>query len=215
MSCITLKIILFFLDQEVNSVKSHTTVVAYNTSTSVCIRKSCDDLVVTRFHHFRCINIKYSLVVGFVIFCKNLMKFFAWLIAVCCTSLLRHIDSAVRHECTFQRLICLKSYNCLQLLHAFINISRAIRGKPGNNFCFHIKNTAFCALFLLQFLKSSPQFICCLCRSFKERCVSLIRCVVALNKVAHINRFLPVFAFKSCPLLTVCHDWFSLKFILT
>ena len=156
MSCITLKVILFFLDQEVDTIKSYTTVVTNDTSSSVCIRKTCDDFVVSCFLHFRRINIKYSLVVCFMIFCKDLMKFFAWLITVSCTSLLSHLNSTVWHKSSLQRFVCLKTNNLLKILCLFTDVSWAICCKTRYYFSFHIKNAALCTLFFLKFLKLTP-----------------------------------------------------------
>ena len=124
------KVRLFLLDQIIDTVESHTAVVAYDTSSSVCIRKSCDDLIVTRFFHLRCIDIKYSLIVCFMIFCKDFMQFFTRSISVSCARLLCHLDSAIRHECSLKRFICLKSYNLLQIFHIFIDISRTVCCQP-------------------------------------------------------------------------------------
>ena len=168
MSCITLEVVLFFLDQEINTVQSNTTVDAYDTSASVCIRKSCDDLVVTGFLHLRCVDVEYSLVMCFMIFCKDLFQSFIRLITVSCTSLYCHVDTTVRHKRSLKRFVCLKSDNFLQVFHALVDISRAVCCKTGYNFCLHVKNAAFCTFLFLQLLKSSPQFICCLCRSFQE-----------------------------------------------
>ena len=104
---------LLLLDQVVDSVESYTAVVAYDTSSSVCVRKTCDDLVVTCFLHLRCIDIKYSLIVCLMIFCKDFMQLFTRCISVCRAGLLSHLDSAVRHERSLERLVCLKTYNLL------------------------------------------------------------------------------------------------------
>ena len=152
MSCITLKVILLSLDQEVDTIQCNTTVVTYDTSTSVCIRKSCNNLVMTSFLHLWCVDVEYSLVMSLMIFCKDLMQLLAWLISVCCTSLLSHLDSTIRHECSLQRFICLKTNDLLQIFHALIYISRTISRKTGNNFCLHVKNSAFSSFFFLKFL---------------------------------------------------------------
>ena len=155
-SCVTLEVILFSLDQEIDTVQCNTTVVTYDTSTSVCIRKSCDDLVMTSFFHLWCINIKYTLVMCFMIFCEDLMQFLAWLVSVCCTSLLCHLDSTVRHECSLQRFVCLQTNNLLKVFHALIDISWAVCCQTGNNFCLHVENSALSSFFFLKFLQSSP-----------------------------------------------------------
>src|SRR5699024_6751720 len=63
------KIRLFFLNQVINTIESHTAVIADNTSSSICILKTCNDFVVTCLFHLRCIDVKYSLIVCFMIYC--------------------------------------------------------------------------------------------------------------------------------------------------
>ena len=96
-----MEIFLLGLDQIINSVKGNSSVIAYDSSASVGIRKTCQNLVVTGFHHFRCVNIKYSLIVSFVILSEDLVKLRAGFVAVHLTGFLRHLDSTVGHERTF------------------------------------------------------------------------------------------------------------------
>ena len=143
------KVRLFLLDQVIDTVESHTAVVAYDTSSSVCIRKTCDDLVVTRFLHLRSIDIKYCLVVCLMIFCKDFMQFFTRCVSVCRTSLLSHLDSAVRHERSLERFVCLETHHLLQIFHLFIDISRTICCQAGNDLCLHVQNAALGTLLFL------------------------------------------------------------------
>ena len=205
MSFVTFHIILFFLKQEINTVQSNTTVVTYDTSTAVSIRQTGNDFIMTGNFHLVCIDIKYTLVMCLMIFCENLMHLLTWCVTMCCAGFFSHVDSTVRHKCSLQRFVCLQTYNCLQIFHAFINISRAICCQTGNNFCFHIQNAAFCTFLFLQLLQSSPQFICCLCRSLQESLISVIWCVVALNKVTYIYRINPVFTLEAFPLFKLSH----------
>ena len=96
-----MEIFLLGLDQIINSVKGNSSVIAYDSSASVGIRKTCQNLVVTGFHHFRCVNIKYSLIVSFVILSEDFVKLRAGFVAVHLTGFLRHLDSTVGHERTF------------------------------------------------------------------------------------------------------------------
>jgi len=146
----------------------------------------------------------------FVVFCKDFFQSFARLITVSCTSFYSHVDTAVRHKRSFQRFVCLKSDNLLQIFHAVINISGTICCQSGNNFCLHIQHSAFCTFFFLQLLQSSPQFVCCFCRSLQEGFVSFIWCVILLNEIAYIYGISPVFSCKAFPLLKIWH----LKYLL-
>ena len=205
---------IFFLafDQSINTIKSHTSVIAYDTSTAISIRKTGKDLVVTGNLHLWCVNIKYTLVMCFeLVIIKDIFNFVTYFITVSFTCFFSHFDSAVRHKCTFQRFVCLKTYHSFQIFHFFIDISRAICGKRSNNLCFHIQNAAFGTLFLLEFLKFTPKLVCCLCRSFQERSITVIWCIVHFDKITNVNFFFPALSIKAFPLCKIFH--FSTSFI--
>ena len=164
---------------------------------------------MTSFFHLWCVDIENSLVVCFMIFSKDFMKFWVWLISISCTSLLCHLNSTVRHECSLKRLVCLKTYNLLKVFHTLIDIPWAICCQSGYYICFHIKNATFCTFFFLKLLKSSPQFVGCFSWSFQERVISFIWSVVILDKTSNIYRMRPVSSFKSCPLFVLCHIFTS------
>ena len=44
--------------------------------------------------------IEYCCVVCLMIFCKNLLELVAYIVTICLSSLYRHLDSTVRHECS-------------------------------------------------------------------------------------------------------------------
>ena len=205
MSFVTFHIVVFFLQQEIDTVQSYTTVIAYDTSTTVSIRQTGNDFIVTGNFHLVSIDIEYTLVMCFMIFCEDFMQFLTRCISVCCAGFLSHLYSTVRHECSLQRFVCLQTNDCFQIFHAFIDISRAICCDTGNYFCFHIQNAAFCTFFFLQLLQFSPQFICCLCRSLQESFISVIWCVVALNEVTYIYGINPVFTLEAFPLFKLSH----------
>ena len=100
-SCIAFKIILFLLDQVINPIQCHSPVIAYDTPSSVSVRKSGDDFIVACFLHLRCIDIKHSLIMRLMIFSKYFMQLLAGLISVGCAGLLCHLDASERHKCTF------------------------------------------------------------------------------------------------------------------
>ena len=97
----------FCLNQTVDSVKSDTTVVTYDTSTSVSIRKTCYNVCLSCKTHFRSVGTKNSIVVRCHISCEDLFEFRIDLISVSLSSLNCHTDTTVRHKCAFQRFVCL------------------------------------------------------------------------------------------------------------
>ena len=94
------EVVLLLLDQEIDTVQSNTTVVAYDTSTTIGIRKSGNDLVVTSFLHLWSVSIKYALVMSAGVLGEDLVQFRIRLVTVVLASLLSHLDTAVRHECS-------------------------------------------------------------------------------------------------------------------
>jgi len=75
-------ILLLFFHKEVDTVKGNSSVVTYDTSTSISIWKTCDDMAVTSLSHLWCISIEYTLVMCLMIFCEDLMKFWIWFITI-------------------------------------------------------------------------------------------------------------------------------------
>ena len=131
-------IFLFLFDQKVNTIQSYTTVIADDTSTSVSIRKTGYDVAVTSLFHLRCIRIKNSSIVCFMVFIKNFIKLWIWCVTISCTCLFCHLNTTIWHKRTFQRLVCLKTNNFLQIFQFFFNISRAICSQRRYNLCLHI-----------------------------------------------------------------------------
>ena len=190
------KVLFLAFDKTVNTVKSNSSVVTDDSASAVCVGKTCKNLVVTGKLHLRSIDIEYTLVVSLVIFCKDFVEFRAWSVAIHLAWLLSHFNTAVRHKCTLERLVCLKTYN---LFKVFIKICSAVSCDAAYNLSFHIKNAALGSFFLLEFLKLAPELVCSFCRTFKERLVAVIRCVVSLNEVSDINVGLPFATCKICP----------------
>ena len=65
------EIFCLLLHQKINSVQSHTTVVTDDTSSSVGVRKSGNDLVVTCFLHLRSISIEDALIMSSAVLGKD------------------------------------------------------------------------------------------------------------------------------------------------
>ena len=194
-----LLILLLPRDQLINTVQSNSAVIADDSSSSVGIRKSGYDMAVACSTHLRCICIKYCLVMRLVVLGKNLVQLRIRMVSVHLARFLCHLDSAEGHERTLQRLVGLKSDHLLQILHGLVDISGAICGQRGNHLRLLIQDAALLTLFLLQLLQSSPKLVSCFGRICQEALISLIRCVVLLDKVAHIALASPDVALKPVP----------------
>ena len=86
-------------------------------------------MAVTRDLHLGGVSVENCLVMCLAVLIEDLVVLLVDLIAVGLSGLLSHSDTAVRHERALQRLVCLKSDDRLEVLHAFVYISRAIRGQ--------------------------------------------------------------------------------------
>ena len=161
--------------------------------------------------HLRGISIKHAVIMSFAILMENLVQLLWWLVAVCCTSLLCHLDTTVRHEGTLQRLIGLQTNYLLQLLSTLANIGSTISCQSWNNFCFHIKHTTLGTLLLLEFLQHSPKGVGSLSRFCQERLIAVVASVVVLNEVTKIHFTLPLVSLETSPFY---FHHFRLSFIL-
>ena len=66
-------IFLLLFHKEINTIKSNSSVVTYDTTTTISIWKTCDDVAVTSLSHLWCVSIENTLVMCLMIFCKNLV----------------------------------------------------------------------------------------------------------------------------------------------
>ena len=112
---------------------------------------------------------------------------------------IRDSDTTVRHECSLQRFVCLETNNFFEVLSVWTNISWFMCCKRCYDVCIHIKDTSslntvftyayLVMFFLLKSLKFFEQFVSCSCWACKELFVTIIWCVVILNKVTYVTLF--------------------------
>ena len=162
------QVLRFLVNQEINTIQRHATIVTDDTPTPIRIRKTCKDMVVSDELHLIRIRIEYAVIVRLAILREYFVKFCRRLIAIGCASLFRHLNTTIRHKSALQRLIRLQTDNLLLLLSSLSDIGRAIGRHTGNNFRFHIQHPTFSALLLLQFFEHSPKFVCCFSWRFEE-----------------------------------------------
>src|SRR5699024_2003340 len=133
---------LLVFDQSVYTIQRNSSVVADDTSASVCIRKPCDDMAGTACAHFRSISIKHTVVMCFSVFCEEFHDCRIHMISVFFTCFHCHTDTSVRLQGTLKRLVRLEPYD---FFLSFVKISRSMGSDSGNNLCVHIQDSAFCA----------------------------------------------------------------------
>ena len=89
--------------------------------------------------HFRGVCIKHTGIVGLPVLHKEFHNLRVNLITVILAGLHGHADTSVRLKGTLKGFVGLKAYNGFLVL---IQISRAVGGNGGNDFCIHIQDSA-------------------------------------------------------------------------
>jgi len=143
--------------------------------------------------------------VGAGVIGKDLVQLLAGLVAVGGAGLLCHLDAAVGHKGTLQRLVGLQADDLLQVFQALIDVAGAVSGQAADHFRLHIQHAALGALFFLQLLQGTPQLIGSLRGVRQERLVAIVRGVVLLDKVADVDFLFPDTALKAFPLFKIDH----------
>ena len=199
------KVFLLLLDQEVDTVQSHTAIIADDTATAVSIRQTGNDLVVASLLHLGRICVKHALVMRLAIFGEDLVQLRIRLIAVSGASLLRHLDTAIGHKGTLQGLVGLQTNHSLQILQILTDVARLMGSNAGHDLRVHIQNAALGALFFLQTLQHAPQLVGSVRGSCQEMLISIIGLVVLLDEVSYIDFLFPEGTVKAIPLFKIDH----------
>ena len=158
--------------------------------------------------NFRSVAVEHSLVVGLVVVGKDLVEVSARLVAVLQARFFGHLDAAERHEGALQRLVGLETHDLFQVLEAFVDVAGLVARDARNDIGIHIEHAALLAFFSLQFLEFTPEFFGGVCRACQKFLAAFVCGVVALNKVANVDLFLPASTFKAFPCFA--HDFPSL-----
>ena len=148
---------------------------------------------------FGSVAVKYSLVVGLVVFSKDLVEVGVGLVAVLLASFFGHLDAAEGHEGALERLIGLQPHDLFQVLETLVDVARLVARDGGDDVGVHVQHAAVPAFFGLQALQFVPQFLGSVRRARQEGLVSVVGGVVALNKIADVNFALPESTFKAIP----------------
>ena len=68
------EVVLLLLDEEVDTIEGHTTVVTYDTSTTVSIRKTGKNVVMANELHLWSISIEYAIIMSFAILVEDFVE---------------------------------------------------------------------------------------------------------------------------------------------
>ena len=193
---------LLVLDQSVDTVQSYTSVVADDTSTSVCIRKTGNDMGSTAGSHLLIVSVEAACVMCLSVNREELGDLRIYFVAVVSASLLCHTDTAIRLKGSLEGLVCLETYDGLL---ALVKVSGTMGSDSGNNLGVHVKNAACFSLLLLQVKYHCPKILCVLGRISKEGLVTIIRMVVSLDEVTNVDFFVPFATYE------ICLNWFHFE----
>ncbi len=199
------KVLLLELDQGINAVQGHAAVVAHDAAAAIGVRQTGDDVGVAGCFHLRGVGIEHSLIVGAGVVGKDLVQLRRGLVAVGGAGLLCHLDAAIGHKGALEGLVGLQADDLLQILQTFVNVTGAVSGQAADHIGLHVQHAALGALGLLQLLQGTPQLVGRFGGAGQERLVAVVRGVILLDKVTHVDFFFPDTAFKAFPLFKIDH----------
>ena len=146
--------------------------------------------------HFRGIGVKYARIVCLSVGGEKFLNLRVQRITVVRAGLLRHADAAVGLQRAFERLVRLHADDFLLL---FVQIAGRVGGDGGDHLRVHIQD-ASCFPFLPgQLHDLIPEILCILCGRGEKGLIPVIRVVIFLNEVAHVDLALPFPTDKTIP----------------
>ena len=103
------QIFFFCLNQSVDTLESHTAVVADDTSAGIVVRKSGEESQRTERADFFGIYVKYSVIVRLAVVSEDIFYTVVHFHAVFVAGFAYHIDTSERLDGTFQKFVCLQT----------------------------------------------------------------------------------------------------------
>ena len=123
------EVVVLLLDQEVDAIECHATVVAHDATAPVGVGQASEDMVVAHALHLRGVSVKHAVVVGLHIVMEYVMQLLRGLVAVGGASLFGHLYAAIGHKGTLERLVGLQAYHLLQVFRLVVDVTGAIGRK--------------------------------------------------------------------------------------
>ena len=150
------KVGLLACDQAVDAVEGDSTVVADDAAAAVGVGQAGDDVGVAGGAHLGGVRVEDALVVGLVVLVEDLVVLVVDVEAVVLGGLLRHLDAAVGHEGTLQRLVGLQADDLLEVLGVLTDVAGAIGGQAGDDLGLALEDAVVGALGGLELLDLVP-----------------------------------------------------------
>ncbi|MGC0352247.1 hypothetical protein RKD34_007827 [Streptomyces sp. SAI-218] len=178
---------LLRLDQPVGAVQRHAPVVADDPAAAVGVGQTGDDADLAGGAHGGGVGVEDAVVVGLAVGAEDLGDEGVGLVAVGLQAVLHHADAAIGHDRALERGVGLESDDQFAVP---VDVARGVRGDRGRGGGVHVEDTA-AALLREQRTDLLPHRSGAVRRPGEEGRVALVRGVVGLDEVAHVDALTP------------------------
>ena len=179
---------VLFRNQSVHTVERHPTIIADNAAPPIGVRQARHDVGGAGGADTRGVNIKDRIVMGLAIFGKDLLDAIAGFLARLTDGGFHHAPAAVWHHGAFERDIGLQAHDNI-IIGADITRRKGIDISRGLGIhVIHAVRALFGQVLGFEVVPHAQGFVS---GAGEEGCISLIRSVITLNKIADINGGLP------------------------
>ena len=195
-------IALLELDQGVHAVQGHAAVVADDAATAVGVRQTGEDLVVAGDLDLLGVHAEDAIIVGLAVLGEDLLDLRIRLLAGLLDGLLDHAPAAVRHHRTLAGNVGLQADDHVVHLRA-VDVAGRESINVGRGVGIHVVDALLALHGQVVVVEILPQMLGLFGRTGKEGLIALVRRVVLLNEVTHVDIVLPMAAFEAVPRLGV------------
>ena len=179
---------LLFLDEEVHTVQGDPAVVADDAAAAIGVWQTRHDVRRAGSTDARGVDVKDGVVVRLPVFGENLLHLRVHLFAGFLDGLLNHAPAAVRHHGAFGRGVRLQTHDDVVVLG---DVPRLERVDVGGGFGVDVVDATVALdgeVVLIQVVPEAKRFVGC---ALEERCIPVVRGVVALDEIADVDAFHP------------------------
>ena len=146
--------------------------------------------------HFGSVGIEDTGIVSLAVNGKEFLHLGIHGIAVVCTGLLSHTDTAVGHHGALKGLVSLETDDFFLIL---VQIAGAVGGNGGNYLGIHIQDAACLTLLAGQIHNLIPQIQSILSRACQEGFVTIIHGKIVADEASQVNFIDPAALAESAP----------------
>ena len=181
-------------DQEIHAVQCDPTIVANDAAAPVGIGQAGDDVRRPRLADVRRIGVEHAVVVGLAVLGEDFAQERIGLVAVGFEAVCHHAPAAERHDRPLERRLGLQPDDQFVRL---VDVAGRVRQDAGR----HLRDVedAFFPLLHEQRLQGLPDAARTVGGPLQEGGVALVRRVIALDELAHVNSILPASRREAAP----------------